>query len=55
MAFDMNPKDDERDEEEMFVLAIAEMVQSGNISLAKLHTRAYVDHCAKRGTDERTE
>jgi hypothetical protein len=44
MAFDMNPRDDERDEEEEFVLAIAGMIQDSQVSLAKIHTRAYIDH-----------
>jgi hypothetical protein len=44
VSFDMNPMDDERDEEEMFVFAIAEMIQRHEVSKAKLHLRAYVDH-----------
>ena len=44
MAHDMNPRDDEQDEEEMFVFAIAEMVQAGEVSKAKLHTRAYIEY-----------
>jgi len=44
MSFDMNPKDDERDEEEQFVFAIAELVQEGKVSVAKIHLRAYIEH-----------
>ena len=39
-----NPRDDEQDEEEIFVFAIAEMVQDGQVSKAKIHLRAYIDH-----------
>ena len=44
MSFDTSPMDEERDEEEMVVLAIAEMVQACEVSKAKLHLRAYIDH-----------
>ena len=39
-----NPRDDDQDEEEQFVFTIAELVQEGKISLAKIHLRSYIDH-----------
>lgn len=49
MSFNMNPRDDEQDEEEMFIFAIARMVQDGKISLAKVHLRAYIEHVREAG------
>ena len=42
-----NPIDDEQDEEEIFVFAIAEMVGRGDVSLAKIHLRAYINHVGR--------
>lgn len=42
-----NPRDDEQDEEELFVLLIAELVQAGKISMAKIHLRSYIDYVNK--------
>ena len=42
MSFDVNPRDDEQDEEELLVYAIAELIQEQKTSQAKLHLRAYI-------------
>ena len=42
-----NPRDDEQDEEELFVLVIAELVQAGKISMAKIRLRSYIDYVNK--------
>lgn len=42
-----NPRDDEQDEEELFVLVIAKLVQAGKISMAKIHLRSYIDYVNK--------
>ena len=44
---EFNPRDDEQDEEEQFVFAIAEMVQEGKVTMAKIHLRSYIDHVNK--------
>ncbi len=49
-----NPQDDEQDEEEQFIFTIAEMVQDGRISMAKIHLRSYIDHVNKQAAPEPT-
>ncbi len=55
MSFDMNHRDDEQDEEEIFVFAIAEMVAAGKVSLAKVHLRSYIDHVTQPVKENPTE
>lgn len=50
-----NPRDAEQDEEEQFLFAIAEMIQDGRVSLARIHLRAYIEHVSGGVSSERAE
>jgi hypothetical protein len=54
MSYDMNPKDDEQDEEELFVFVIAELIDAHKVSQAKLHLRSYVQREIDRANEKET-